>query len=107
MPADHDARAVGAAVTKQLCGHWEHEPPCPVAPHHTSWSRDGDTVRIRVLFAAEPDQQAAVRAGVDQALSTGCLTGPGGVEVRWQVRTSGPGSVLPAERGHAARLAGT
>ena len=25
-----DPAAVGAAVTTELCGHWEHEPPCRV-----------------------------------------------------------------------------
>ena len=35
MPAPADDGAPGAAVTVALCGHWEHPPPCPLAPHHT------------------------------------------------------------------------
>jgi hypothetical protein len=34
--------APGAAITVELCGHWEHEPPCPVAAHHTAAAREGD-----------------------------------------------------------------
>jgi len=26
-----DLRAPGAAITVALCGHWEHQPPCPLA----------------------------------------------------------------------------
>ena len=32
MEPDADVRAPGAAVTVVLCGHWDHEPPCPLAP---------------------------------------------------------------------------
>ena len=50
-----DARAPGGAITVALCGHWDHEPPCPLAPHHTDATPEGDdTLRVRVLFAAEP-----------------------------------------------------
>ena len=27
-----DSRAPGGAITVALCGHWDHEPPCPLAP---------------------------------------------------------------------------
>src|SRR5580704_15625066 len=83
MEAGGDERAPGAAITVALCGHWEHEPPCPVAPHNTDAhrcedqrcadqrcadqscadqscadQRAGDQVRLRVLFAAEPAAEA-------------------------------------------------
>jgi hypothetical protein len=45
MGADEDVGAPGAAVTVALCGHWEHDPPCPLAAHHTAAERDGDVVR--------------------------------------------------------------
>jgi hypothetical protein len=58
MEPHADVRAPGAAVTVALCGHWEHEPPCPLAPH---WVRSGENddgeLRVRILFAAEPDRE--------------------------------------------------
>jgi len=35
MEPDDDERAPGAAVTAELCGGWDHPPPCPVAAHHS------------------------------------------------------------------------
>lgn len=61
MRPDGDIRAPGAAVTAALCGTWHHEPPCPLAPHHCQADRVGGQVRVRVLFAAEPDLQNMVR----------------------------------------------
>ena len=55
-----DPRAPGGAITVALCGHWDHEPPCPLAPHHTDATHGGDdTLRLRVLFAADPLEIAA------------------------------------------------
>ena len=34
--------APGGAITVALCGSWDHEPPCPLAPHHTRAHRSGD-----------------------------------------------------------------
>ncbi len=36
MGAAGDERAPGAAITIALCGRLDHEPPCPLAPHHTA-----------------------------------------------------------------------
>ena len=104
MAAEDDTAAVGSAITVALCGHWEHEPPCPLAPHHTRADRDGDTVRIRTLFAAEPDQESEVRRLIEQALRAGELGRPDGAIARWQLRRSEAGEVTPEERGHAERL---
>jgi hypothetical protein len=99
-----DSRAPGGAITVALCGHWEHEPPCPLAPHHTEASRAGDgTVRLRVLFATSDEEQ--VRSLIGQALSSGRLAGPDGQVTTWTVRSSGAGSVRADEAEHAARLA--
>ena len=76
MAADGDVRAPGAAITVALCGHWEHEPPCPLAPHHTDVRRAGDQIRLRVLFATEPATEAEVRRRIEAALSQPSLTGP-------------------------------
>jgi hypothetical protein len=99
-----DSRAPGGAITVALCGHWEHEPPCPLAPHHTEASRAGDgTVRLRVLFATSDEEQ--VRSLIGQALSSGRLAGPDGQVTTWTVRSSGAGSVRADEAEQAARLA--
>ena len=104
MEAGGDERAPGAAITVALCGHWEHEPPCPLAPHRTSAERSGDQVRLRVLFAAEPAAEAEVRRRVDAALSGGGLTLPDGATTRWHLRSTQPGLLRDDEAGPAERL---
>ena len=101
MAPDADPAAVGAAVTTALCGHWDHPPPCPLAPHHTSAARDGDVVRVRTLFACEPEQEDLVRQRIETALDA-----QGGVlqEASWVLRDSGRDDVQEAERAHADRL---
>jgi hypothetical protein len=94
MPPDADTRAPGGAVTTALCGHWEHEPPCPLAPHHTAVTADGDRLRLRILFATEPDRVDEVRHRIDAALSAG----------DWELVSSGCGRIAETERGHARRL---
>ena len=103
-----DSRAPGGAITVALCGHWDHEPPCPLAPHHTDAAPGDDgTVRLRVLFAAEPKDEGRVRELITQALSSGRLTGPDGKVTRWMMQSSDASSVRPDEADHAARLAAT
>src|SRR5215216_3199746 len=84
MPPAADLGAPGAAVTVALCGRWNHEPPCPLAPHHSSADRVGDQVRVRVLFAAEPEVEDAVRERIDRALSEGRLNGTEGETTVWK-----------------------
>ncbi|MGP4000607.1 hypothetical protein [Streptomyces sp. 8N706] len=86
-----DVRAPGAAVTAALCGHCEHDPPCPKGPHHTGAERDGDVVSLRVLFATEPSAEAEVRGRTEAALSAGILDGPDGVTTRWRLRRADSG----------------
>ncbi|WBB70720.1 hypothetical protein [Micromonospora sp. WMMD812] len=105
MEPDADLRAPGGAITVALCGHWDHEPPCPLAPHHTRVDRVGGEVRLRVLFAVEPDREQVVRHRIDQALSGGQLRGPDGVTTRWRLESSRPGVVAEEEADHAERLA--
>jgi hypothetical protein len=104
MEAGGDERAPGAAVTAALCGHWEHEPPCPLAPHHTGAERRGDQVRLRVLFAAVPADEAGVRRLIDTALARASLTGPDGVTSRWRLRSTQPGLLRDDEAGPAGQL---
>jgi len=99
-----DTRAPGAAITVALCGHWNHEPPCPLAPHHSRADRAGGEVQVRTLFAAEPDVESAVRQRIELALSRGQLTGPDGVTTHWQLRSSQRSDVAAEETDHAERL---
>ncbi len=104
MDSDGDPRAPGGAITVALCGHWDHQPPCPLAPHHTSTDRVGDVVRLRVLFAAEPDLADEVHRRIDNALQSGSLRGPDGVVTRWALVSSGESVVSVDEQDHAERL---
>jgi hypothetical protein len=103
MGPDADIRAPGAAITVELCGQFEHEPPCPLAAHHTHAERDGEDVRIRTLFATESDQETTVRDRIHATLSAGQLDAPSGI-TRWQLRSGGPCAVTSEERAHAERL---
>lgn len=104
MDSDADTRAPGAAITVALCGHWEHEPPCPVAPHHnhTEWVDGG--VRVRTLFVAEPHREAEVRRRIEAALAGGQLRGANDVTTRWRLLSSEPSAVSARETAHAQRL---
>jgi hypothetical protein len=103
---DGDERAPGGAITLALCGSWTHEPPCPLAPHSTvAAARTGDRLRLRVLFAAAPDDEDRVRALLSGALAGGWCEGPDGVRTTWRLRESGPSAVRPEERSAADRLA--
>jgi hypothetical protein len=104
MAPDGDIGAPGAAVTVALCGHWDHEPPCPLAPHHTQADRIGDRVHLRTVFAVEPGGEDEVRQRIDAALTGGKLEGPAGVTTHWELRDSQPSAVSTADKDLAARL---
>lgn len=99
-----DDRAPGAAITVALCGHWDHEPPCPLAPHDTRASRVGEEVRLRTLFAVDPELEDVVRERIDAALLSSRLVGPDGATTTWQLRSSKPDDVFDEELEHARRL---
>ena len=99
-----DDRAPGGAVTVALCGSVAHEPPCPLAPHHTDARRNGDEVTLRILFAAAPGDEERVRALVDDALARGEGADPDGMRTSWRLLRSGASPVRPEEREHADRL---
>src|ERR1700759_5512628 len=92
LPPDADQNAPGAAVTVELCGHWEHEPPWPLAPHHTAARRRDGEVHLRILFATEPEREAEVRERIGRALTA------------WDVRSCAAGALRPEEEAHAGRL---
>src|SRR5215218_9333473 len=101
---DGDDRAPGGAITVALCGSWSHEPPCPLAPHHTAAHRDGEEVTLRLLFAAAPEDEQWVRTLVEETLARGEGTDPDGVRTTWRLLGAGPSPVRPEEREHAGRL---
>lgn len=105
MGRAEDLGAPGAAITVALCGSWEHDPPCPLAPHHTAADRDGDVVHLRILFATDPSDEAEVRRRIAEALATSQLMTPSGETARWQLVADAPGEVRPEEADHARRLA--
>lgn len=86
-----------------LCGHWDHEPPCPLAPRRGRAGEGDGGLRVRILFAAEPDAEDEVRRLIDQALS-GQLKFPDGFTTPWRLSTSSPSEVSAEETDHAERL---
>jgi hypothetical protein len=106
LELDHggDEAAAGGAITVALCGSWSHEPPCPLAPHHTRTHRSGTEVTVRLLFAAEPEDEGRVRALVHEALDRGWGDGPDGERTTWRLLWAAPSEVSPAEADHARRL---
>jgi hypothetical protein len=105
MDNDADLRAPGGAITVELCGSLDHEPPCPLAAHHTSAERVDDQVRLPILFACEPDAEPVVRDRIDRALATGQFEGPDGSITRWRVKASHRCDVTAEDRAHGKRLA--
>ena len=101
---DGDDRAPGGAITVALCGSWSHDPPCPLAPHHTRATRSGPEVTLRVLFAADPADEDDVRRRIDEALARGWGDDPAGGHTTWDVVSTGPSPVAPGELEHAQRL---
>jgi hypothetical protein len=85
-----DPRAVGAAVTVALCGHWEHEGPC-------RWPHNNEIVDglFRTLFVCEADEEPEVRARIRSAL--------GGAS-QWRVVSERARPVADAERSLAQSL---
>jgi hypothetical protein len=62
-----DPAAVGAAVTVELCGHWEHEGPCRW-PHNSAIEVQRDPARFRTLFVADEREATLVRDRIETAL---------------------------------------
>jgi hypothetical protein len=104
MSHDDDESAPGAAITEALCGSSQHEPPCPLAPHHTSSHRSGERVQLRVLFAAEPGSAVEVRQRIDQALARGAMEVTSGAQTTWRLQTSAGSLPSPDEKDHGLRL---
>jgi hypothetical protein len=75
-------------VTLELCGSWEHDPPC-TWPHLTLVESDAGELVVTVRFVAGHDA-ADVRGRIDRALRDGD---------DWTVDRSGP--VPPSDEDRA------
>jgi hypothetical protein len=67
LGAGIDPAAVGAAVTVELCGHWEHEGQCRW-PHNNAVDADRDPTRLRTLCIAEEHEIQMVGERIMAAL---------------------------------------
>ena|SRR5512133_775640 len=87
---DADPRAVGAAVTVALCGHWEHEGPC-------RWPHNNELVDglFRTMFVCAAHEEPEVRARIRSAL---------GNASQWRVVEERARPVADAERSLARSL---
>jgi hypothetical protein len=65
-----DPAAVGAAVTVELCGHWEHDGPCRW-PHNSAIETERDPALFRTLFVADERDAELVRDRIETALRGG------------------------------------
>lgn len=89
-----DPGAVGAAVTAELCGHWEHDGPCRW-PHNSAIDAAHAPARFRTLFVAGEDEAASVRARIESALRGATA---------WHVVALGERPVAEHERALGERL---
>jgi hypothetical protein len=104
MAPEADDAAPGAAITVALCGHLDHEPPCPLAPHATSVERRGHHLHVRTLFAVDPDLEPVARGRIEGALTSGRMTTPDGGMTAWRLVSSERAEPLDSEADHAGRL---
>lgn len=97
--------AIGAAVTAELCGHWEHEPPCRWPHNNALVAAEPGRVALRTVFVARPDEELNVRSRIDRALHRGALTSDRGSAV-WRTLGSDTRAPDAEESALGARLGG-
>jgi len=89
-----DPAAVGAAVTVELCGHWEHEGACRW-PHNSAIDTNEQPARFRTLFVADQSEESDVRERIEASLH--------GAEA-WRVESVRSRPVAASERALAQLL---
>jgi len=89
-----DPAAVGAAVSTELCGHWEHAGPCRW-PHNSAIDATLDPARFRTVFVASDADEPVVRRRIEDALRR---------SDDWRLVTLGSRPVAAGELGLADRL---
>jgi hypothetical protein len=73
-------------------------------PHHTDATPETDSLRMRILFAAESADEKHVRQLIRLALLSGQQAGPDGRVTHWILESESASSIRPEETDHAARL---
>jgi len=63
-----DPASIGAAVTVELCGHWEHEGKCRW-PHNSDIHEDGSRFVFRTLWISTPADSVEVQTRITRALT--------------------------------------
>jgi hypothetical protein len=90
-----DPRAAGAAVTVELCGHWEHEGACRW-PHNSEIDAQVAPALFRTIYVADEDEEPEIRGRIERSLRDGS---------EWRVADVRRRPVAEDERELAARLA--
>jgi hypothetical protein len=80
-----DERGPGAAVTVELCGHWDHDGSCRWAHLSTITPQKDGAHLLVVEFDASEAEVARVNSKIEAALARGQLKGPDGHHSVWQV----------------------
>jgi hypothetical protein len=62
-----DPASVGAAVTVELCGGWEHDGSCRW-PHSSAIDADSSPARFRRLFVADDGEAEGIHRRIEMAL---------------------------------------
>ena len=96
LETDADPAAPGGAVTRALCGSWNHEGTCRW-PHWTAAQWDDGRGMVRVVFVAEADEEGQVRALIERALTGGECVGPDRKVSRWKAMGHGAGALSESE----------
>jgi hypothetical protein len=100
LSPDDDERALGAAVTVALCGHWEHSGGCRWPHLSTATRHDDSAMSLRTVFAADPEHEPVVRERIARALDAGRLDSPGGT-TEWSVLQQGSAAPTAEDRAWA------
>ena len=79
-----DVRAIGAAVTVALCGHWEHDGPCRW-PHLTTTESAQNRIAVHVSYDCADNERADVESIIAGAISSGVLATPVHEATTWRV----------------------
>ncbi|MEP6671551.1 MAG: hypothetical protein ABJF10_20480 [Chthoniobacter sp.] len=99
-----DAAAPGGAVTLALCGSWDHAGACRW-PHETAAAWDERQGRLRVVFAAEAEDENHIRTLIEQALAGGECVGPDGKRSHWTVTEHSAGVLSESEEALGSTIA--
>jgi hypothetical protein len=89
-----DPRAPGGEVTRELCGHWEHEGPCRW-PHNSSLASATMPARLRTVVVVPDAERDEIVGRIEAALRN---------DRRWTVVSFSTGPVRADEQALANRL---